>query len=121
MVADTWEKALEEHCKVLTGARGPSTIITYIDGSGTDKGVSAAVVSPLGNRACQLESLDTHTVYAAELCGIELALYLATRAESPITRFLNPQRERRITIFTNNQAAIRACAEPKSSSGQHYT
>jgi hypothetical protein len=49
MIADTREKALEEHHKVLTEACGPSTVIAYTDGSGTDKGVGAAVVFPLRN------------------------------------------------------------------------
>ncbi|KAG2000707.1 hypothetical protein GB937_010917, partial [Aspergillus fischeri] len=82
---DTREQALGEHRKVLAGVCGPSTIIAYTDGSGTDKGVGAAVVSPLGSRACWLGSLDSHTVYAAELCGVEMALYLTARAESPVT------------------------------------
>ncbi|KAG2000898.1 hypothetical protein GB937_010721, partial [Aspergillus fischeri] len=119
-IAETREQALGEHRKVLAGVCGPSTIIAYTDGSGTDKGVGAAVVSPLGSRACRLGSLDSHTVYAAELCGVEMALHLTARAESPVTQFLNPQRERQITIFTDNQAAIRASAEPKGSSGQFY-
>ncbi|KAH1637736.1 hypothetical protein KXX16_004844, partial [Aspergillus fumigatus] len=45
MIADTREKALEEHHKVLTEACGPSTVIAYTDGSGTDKGVGAAVLA----------------------------------------------------------------------------
>lgn len=93
-IADTWEQALGEHCKVLARACGPSTIIAYTDGSGTDKGVGAVVVSPLGSQACRLGLLDSHTVYAAELCGVEMALHLTARAESPVTQFLNPQRER---------------------------
>ncbi|KAK9594524.1 hypothetical protein V6Z93_004334 [Aspergillus fumigatus] len=49
LVADTREKALEEHHKVLAGARGTSTVISYMDVGGIHKGVGVAVVSPLGN------------------------------------------------------------------------
>ncbi|KAK9544137.1 hypothetical protein V6Z98_009909 [Aspergillus fumigatus] len=49
LVADTREKALEEHHKVLAGARGTSTVIAYMDVGGIHKGVGVAVVSPLGN------------------------------------------------------------------------
>ncbi|KAH2678879.1 hypothetical protein KXV51_002118 [Aspergillus fumigatus] len=67
LVADTREKALEEHHKVLAGARGTSTVIAYMDVGGIHKVVGVAVGTP------------NH-------------------------------------YFTDNQEAIRACAESKSSS-----
>ncbi|KAH3057053.1 hypothetical protein KXW16_004976 [Aspergillus fumigatus] len=60
LVADTREKALEEHHKVLAGARGTSTVIAYMD----------------------LGSLDSHNVYAAELYTVEMTLTPEGNAES---------------------------------------
>ena len=39
-----------------------------------EQGVGAAVVSTLGRQASRIGSPATHTVYAAELRGIEMAL-----------------------------------------------
>ena len=51
------------------------------------------------------------TVYAAKLAGIELALQIAQELEGC----------NRITIFTDNQAAIQAIINPKITSGQYIT
>jgi hypothetical protein len=76
---------------------------------------ASAVISK-GNATARLNGQDT--VYAAEIQGILLALShikddlvkeLAATSRAPA---------RRMTIFTDNQAAIQACAHPRRSSGQ---
>ena len=50
------------------------------------------------------------TVYAGELRGLQLALDLALKHSLII---------RRLTIFTDNQAAIQAVTKPRNHSGQY--
>ena len=63
--------ALATHQAAL--CRG-ANVVMYTDGSLTEQGVGAAVVLPLGHQAVRVGSPATHTVYAAELRGIEMAL-----------------------------------------------
>jgi len=113
-VAETWEAALAAHQAAL---RSGANIVAYTDGSLTGKGVGAVVVLPLGRRAVRIGSPATHTVYAAELRGIEMAL---TQIHN--TGGLTSQRSHQAytaTIFTDNQAAIQACSTLGRSSGQY--
>ncbi|KAJ5544164.1 hypothetical protein N7494_005443 [Penicillium frequentans] len=100
-IASTKKQAIEEHHPVIRATTGPNLAIGYTDGSSTATGVGASATTSRGDATMVLGTLETHTVYAAELEGIHLALQL------------------RPPIFTDNQAAIRACAHPQRSSGQH--
>jgi ribonuclease HI len=108
-IEDTREKALQAHKEAL---RSPNGIVAYTDGSATDGGVGAAVVSNLGTRRFQIGTPDTHTVYAAELTGIDEALrqLLAYQPNLP---------SKVMTIYTDNQATIQALRDPGAPSGQH--
>ena len=94
-----------------------ATVIAYTDSSLTEQGVSAAVVSTLVRQATHIGSPTTHTVYAAELRGIEMALAQIHKSKGPETQC--PDHTRIGIIFTDNQAAIQACAAPGRSSGQY--
>ena len=113
-VAETREAALAAHQTTL---RIGATVIAYTDGSLTEQGVGAAVVSTLGRQATRIGSPATHTVYAAELRGIEMALAQIYKSIDPATQC--PDQTRIGIIFTDNQAAIQACAAPRRSSGQY--
>jgi len=113
-VAETREDALAAHqAAVHSGA----DIIAYTDGSLTEQGVGAAVVSPLGRQAVHIGSPATHTVYAAELRGIEMALTQICNTFGPTSQCSHQAYT--AIIFTDNQAAIQACSAPGRSSGQY--
>lgn len=102
--------ALAAHKRVL---RQPTTVMAYTDGSLTDGGVGASVVSNLGTRRIMVGTPNTHTVYAAELEGINAALaqlliHSPTRTSSPTA-----------LILTDNQAAIKSIQAPGATSGQY--
>ena len=82
-MAETQEAALAAHQATL---RDGATVIAYTDGSLTEQGVGAVVVSTLGRQAARIGSLNTHTVYAAELRGIEMALAQIHGSMDPVTR-----------------------------------
>jgi hypothetical protein len=58
-IEDTRAKALQAHKEAL---RRPNGIVAYTDGSATDGGVGAAVVSNLGTRRFQIGTPDTHNL-----------------------------------------------------------
>ena len=82
-MAETREAALAAHQATL---RNGATVIAYTDGSLTEQGVGAAVVSTLGRQATRIGSPATHTVYAAELQGIEMALAQIYKSIGPATQ-----------------------------------
>jgi exonuclease III len=83
----------------------------FTDGSGINGKVGTACVDGLTRRkaVAYLGKEEDYTVYSAELAGILLALLTAKQATIPL---------KAITIFTDNQAAIRAIHRPGISSGQ---
>ncbi|KAJ5993178.1 hypothetical protein N7451_008902 [Penicillium sp. IBT 35674x] len=115
-IAPTKEQAIQEHHRVIRATNGPNLAIGYTDGSGTTHGVGASATTSRGDAITVLGTLETHTVYAAELEGIRLALQLFLRGDGKRNADQTP---RTATIFTDNQAAIRACAHSQRSSGQH--
>jgi len=113
-VAETREAALAAHKAALHSGVG---IVAYTDGSLIEQGVGAAVVSPLGRQEARIGSPTTHTVYAAELRGIEMALtQICSKGEWASQ---HSQKAYTAIIFTDNQAAIQACSGPGRSSGQY--
>ncbi|KAJ5543821.1 reverse transcriptase [Penicillium frequentans] len=100
-IAPTKEQAIQEHHRVIRATNGPNLAIGYTDGSGTTHGVGASATTSRGDAITVLGTLETHTVYAAELEGIRLALQLFLRGDG------------------QRNTAIRACAHLQRSSGQH--
>ena len=70
-VAGTREAALAAHQTTLHDG---ATIDVYTDGSLTEQGVGAAAVSTLGCKAARIGFPAIHTVFVAELRGIEMEL-----------------------------------------------
>ncbi|KAJ5544111.1 reverse transcriptase [Penicillium frequentans] len=112
-IASTKEQAIQEHHRVIRETTGPNLAIGYTDGSGAANGVGASATTSRGDAITVLGTLETHTVYAAELEGIRLALQSFLRGDGNRNTDQTP---RTATIFTDNQAAIRACAHPQRSS-----
>ncbi|KAE8168382.1 hypothetical protein BDV40DRAFT_98298 [Aspergillus tamarii] len=115
VIAESRDAAIEEHGRLQPN----TTFLAYTDGSGYNGGIGAAAV--LRRKSCiyPLGRDTTHTVYSAELAGIELALGLA-EAENPIRSTLTTDKPRDLVVLTDNQAAIRACVEPRRQSGQTH-
>lgn len=111
-IAESREAALEEHDKMVVG-----TLRVYADGSKVKDHVAAAAVMQITGewivRTAYMGRSTTSNVYAAELRGIGLALELVLD-QSAATGDL-----RKCTIYSDNQAAVRALADPKCSSGQY--
>jgi ribonuclease HI len=110
-IDDNREAALAAH---QTALARPATLTLYTDGSGLDGGIGASVYSELGIRAVPVGSDATHTVYAAELVGVDTALDQILIHQDAFSD-ANPS----AVIFTDNQAAIQACQDPRKSSGQY--
>ncbi|KGO73013.1 reverse transcriptase [Penicillium italicum] len=118
-IAPDKQTAIKEHGLILraTPLYGPNSAIAYTDGSKTESGgIGVSTVTSKGNATARLDDQDT--VYAAELKGILLAL---CQIKDDLVRELvatSRAPARTMTIFTDNQAAIQVCAQPRRSSGQ---
>jgi len=108
------EAALAAHTEALSR---PTQVRAYTDGSGQDGGVGAAVVSNLGSRRIPVGTAETHSIYAAELEGINEALAQAELLNPHHSQ--DPRTPKKMVIFTDNQAAIQACHHPSRASGQY--
>ena len=114
-IAESGELALKEHDDT-----GGEVMCIYSDGSGIKGHVAAAAVTRSPQRGgrwtkktAYMGRTTTSNVYAAELRGIELAFQLA------LDRHKATGTLGRCTVFSDNQAAVRAMANPKCPSGQY--
>ena len=110
------EAAVEQHDAIDQD----TTLCIYTDGSAIDGHVGAAAIVPslhLDNvrlrRMEYMGQISTSTVYAAELRGIVLAFQIALEIND------STKKPCKCVVFTDNQAAIKAIANPKSPSGQY--
>jgi len=95
--------------------KDPKNVAVYSDGSGYEGHIGASAVLPADNtrRLAAMGNAEVSTVYAAELQGILMALQLA-EPKAHYHMLKTP-----IHVFTDNQAAIKATAEPGRQSGQY--
>lgn len=113
-VASSKEGAIRLYRNAVRKAkRNAHHAIVYTDGSEIQGQVGTAAWCPGAGRGKSryLGDNTQSTVYSAELVGIELALQIAQELEGC----------NRVTIFTDNQAAIQAVTNPKITSGQYIT
>ncbi len=117
-----WEPPKMTICKSKQAARklaevsaNKGYVMIYTDGSGINKKVGAAAVSPdIGSPyGIYLGPSNWFTVYSAELHGVLQALTMtAVHREEVGTR--------KVIINTDNQASIQAIGDPGKHSGQIY-
>lgn len=104
-------KGREQHDKTMLSGN-LRQLFVYTDGSGINGKIGASAVAPsLGvTLKTFLGSTSCYTVYSGELQGIALALSIAENR--PISDIEN------VTVFTDNQGAIRSSCNPSGQSGQ---
>ena len=110
------DAAIEHHKEVIEQIkRYPDNYaVAYSDGSEINEKVGAASVMTMPHTAasaCHMGGSSTSTIYAAEVYALMEALQLIGREA--------PGRKKAI-VFTDNQAAIRAVANPGNESAQAY-
>ena len=112
LISEDKKKGKVEH-DVTRFNRKHNHQIIYTDGSNINQKVGAAAVD-IDNRIILKSFLGKalhYTVYSAELRGINLALLLALRQK------VQTKTTREVTVFTDNQAAIRSLANPSERPG----
>ena len=108
-IAKSRELAISQHDQTR---KDTDTLAIYTDGSAIDGHVGAAATAPAAKTRLTkyMGTIRATTVFAAELQGIVMALELAG-AEMV-------HGKRKIAVFTDNQAALRALVTPGEQSGQ---
>ncbi|TKA77911.1 hypothetical protein B0A49_04302 [Cryomyces minteri] len=109
-IAPNRPQSIVEHNEII---RDLQILPVYTDGSGYKKRVGSAATIPSipgATKKAFLGSLtDKHSVYAAELYGILMALQL-------LLEYLPTRKE--VVIFTDNHAAIKSTHRPRYQNGQ---
>ncbi len=103
------EEAVKSHNR-LREVNLTTHMQVFTDGSDIGGRVGASAWEPFRKLKAQMDigPSSQFTVYGAELCGIWMALDMAVK----------DQKARKLTIFTDNQAAILSTARPRNQSGQ---
>ena len=113
------DSAKKSHQALLETKR-PGQMLIYTDGSGINNKVGAAAVAPEEGVTMKsfLGTFKCFTVYTAELRGIDMALIIAIRRHQGLIHTSSNYRLQKVTILTDNQAAILSTAHPSGQSGQ---
>ena len=111
-IVSTREESIEEE------AKDQAEYKIYSDGSGNNENTGAAAVMYRKGQVPRTRSLQLHmgprskhNTYEAEVVGAILGLWLAH--EMPETR------NRKVSLYIDNQALVRALSDTKAKSGQH--
>jgi ribonuclease HI len=107
------EQAIKAHDAIARGASNdPTHLLTYTDGSHIDGWVAAAACARSINRdlANFMGSGHISNIAAAEVRGLALAALIASYEDFP---------PKKLTIFTDSQAAIQAAKRPRNQPGQY--
>ncbi|EKG09366.1 Reverse transcriptase, partial [Macrophomina phaseolina MS6] len=109
-IAKSRELAICQHDRTR---KDMETLAIYTDGSAIDGHVGAAATAHTAKtrRTKYMGTIKATTVFAAELQGLVMALELA---EAEMVHG-----KRKIAVFTDNQAALRALVTPGEQSGQY--
>lgn len=114
-IAESKETAIKEH-----DATEKQAVCIYTDASAINGHVGAAAIvldrihqSRGIRKTAYMGKSTTSNVYAAELKGIEMAFQLALDIHA------STNTPGKAVVFTDNQAAIRTIANPKTQSGQY--
>jgi ribonuclease HI len=123
------EKARKEHDEIV----GRNDPVIFTDGSGYENRVGAGVVIGDLRARSQMGTEEISTVYAAELRAIDLALSVTKESIESTGKLPNQQAnqpghqqdrqtatDRKLVIFTDSQAALKALRRLRMPSGQIY-